>query len=63
MLHPTFAVTVSFVPVLCFVGMAMLEEKDVVKLLLVDSGTVSSRLMSDVVIACGAEHGDSPFCL
>ena len=51
----------SFVPVLCLVGMAVLKEEDVVMLLLVDSGTVSSHLMSDVVIACRAEQEDSPF--
>ena len=44
-------------------GMAMLEEEDVVMLLPVDSGTVSFRLMSDMVIAYKAEHEDSPFCL
>ena len=27
----------------------------------VDMGTVSFRLMRDVMIACGAEHEDSPF--
>ena len=32
-------------------------------LLLVDSETVSFLLMSDVVIACGAEHEDCSFCL
>ena len=51
----------SFVPVLCLVGVAMLEEEDVVTLAPVDSGTVSSRLMSDVVFACGAKHENSPF--
>ena len=39
----------------------MLEEEDVVMLPLVESGTVSSRLMNDVVFACGAKHEDSPF--
>ena len=62
---PLFAVAGSFVPVLCLVGMgvAMLEEEDVVMLLQMGSRTVSSRLMSDVVIACKAEHEDSPFWL
>ena len=41
----------------------MLEEKDVVMLLMMVSGMVSSHSMSDAVIACGPEHEDSPFCL
>ena len=63
MLHPQFAVAGSFVTVLCLVGVAMLEEDDMVMLLLVGSRIVTSCLMSDVVIVCGAEHEDSPFCL
>ena len=51
----------SFVPVLCLVGVAVLEEEDVVMLLPVDSGMISSWLMSDVVTACGVEHEDNPF--
>ena len=53
----------SFVPVLCLVGVAVLEEEDVVMLLPVDSRMVTSRLMSDVEIACGAEYEDSLFWL
>ena len=56
-------VTGSFVPVLCLVGVAVLEEEDVVMLLPMGSGTVTSCLMSDVEIACGAEYEDSPFWL
>ena len=51
----------SFVPVLCLVGVAMLEEEDVVTLAPADSGTVFSCLMSDVVFACGAKHENSLF--
>ena len=54
-------VTGSFVPVLCLLRMAVLKDEDVVMLLPVGSGTVTSRLMSDVVIACRAEHEDSLF--
>ena len=54
-------VTGSFIPVLCLMGVAMLEEENIVMLLPMDSGTVSSHLMSDEVTACGAEHEDSPF--
>ena len=61
--HPQFVVAGSFVPVLCLVGLAGLKEEDVVMLLPVVSGMVSSRLMSDVVIACEVEHKDSPFWL
>ena len=39
----------------------MLEEGDVVMFLPADMGTVSFRLMRDAMIACGAEHEDSPF--
>ena len=53
----------SFVLVLWLMGMAVLEEEDVVMFLPVDLGTATSRLMSDVLIACGAEYGDNPFCL
>ena len=53
----------SFVPMQYLVGVVMLEEEDVVMLLPVDSGTVTSHLMSDVVTTCGAEHEDSPFYL
>ena len=51
----------SFISVLCLVGVTVLEEEDVVMLLPVGSGMVSSHLMSDAVIICGAEHNDSPF--
>ena len=62
---PRFTVVGSFVPVRCLVGVGMgvLEEEDMVTLLPVVSGTVSSRQMSEVVSACEAEHEDSPFCL
>ena len=53
----------SFAPVLCLMGVVMLEEEDVVILLPVGSGMVTSHLMSDVEIACGAEHEDSLFLL
>ena len=39
----------------------MLEEEDMVMLLPMVSGMVSSRPMSEAVIACGAEHENSPF--
>ena len=58
---PRFAVTGSFVPVLCLMVMAVLEEEDMVMLLPVGSRMVTSRLMSDVEITCEAEHEDSPF--
>ena len=48
---------------LCIVDVAELEEEDVVMLLPVVLGMVTSHLMSDVEFACGAEHKDSPFCL
>ena len=51
----------SFILVLCLVGVAMLEEEDVVMLLLVDLGTISSCLMNEVATVCGAEHEDNPF--
>ena len=38
-------------------------EEDVEMLLPVVSGMVSSHSMSNAMIACGAEHEDSPFCL
>ena len=44
-------------------GMAELEEEDMVMLLPGDSGTVTSHLMRDVEFTCGAEHEDSPFRL
>ena len=44
-------------------GVEELEEKDVVMLLLVVLGTATSHLMSDVEIACGAEHEDILFWL
>ena len=53
----------SFVLVLCLVGVAVLEEEDVVTLPSVDSGTVTSDLIRDVEFACGAEHENSPFWL
>ena len=43
--------------------MAVIEEEDMVMLHPVGSGMVTSRLMSDVEIACGAEHKDSSFLL
>ena len=60
---PLIRVAGSFIRTLCLMDVALLEEDDVVMLLPMDSGTVTSRLMSDVLIACGAEHEDSPFCL
>ena len=41
----------------------MLEKEDVAMLLRMVSGIVSSHSMGDVMIACGAEHEDNPFCL
>ena len=46
---------VSSTPALYPVDEDVLEEGDV------DMGMVSSRLMRDVMIACGAKHEDSPF--
>ena len=63
MCHPRFVAVGSFVPALCPVDVGVLEEEDVVMTLPVVSGMVSSYPMSDAVIACGAEHEDSPFCL
>ena len=40
----------SFAPVLCLVGVAVLEVEDVVMLLLVDSRMVCFRQMSEMVI-------------
>ena len=54
-------VTGSFALVLCFVGVTELEEEDVLMLLPVVLGTVTSHLMNDVEFACRAEHDDSPF--
>ena len=45
------------------VGVGVPEEEDVVMLLFVISGTVSSRQMSEVVSACKTEHEDSSFWL
>ena len=59
--HPRFVVVGSFVPLLCPVDVGVLEEEDMVMLLPVVLGMVSSRPMGDVVIACGAKHKDSPF--
>ena len=53
----------SFVPTLCLVDVGVLEEEVVVMTLPVVSGTVSSYPISDAVIACRAEHEDSPFYL
>ena len=44
-------------------GVAVLKEEDVVMLLPVGSRMVTSRLISDVEIAYGAEYEDSPFWL
>ena len=44
-------------------GVAELEEEDVVMLLPGDSGMVTSHLMCNVEFACGAEYEDSPFWL
>ena len=60
---PQFVVMGSFAPVLCLVGVADLEEEDVVMLLPVVLGTVTSHLMNDVEFACRAEHEDSSFWL
>ena len=53
----------SFAPVLCLMGVAELEEEDMVMPLPVVLRTVTSHLMSDVEFACGAEHEDRPFWL
>ena len=53
----------SFVPVPCPVDVGVLEEEDEVMTLPVVLGMVSSHPMSNAVIACRAEHEDSPFCL
>ena len=63
MCHPRFVAVDSFVLAPCPVDMGVLEEEDVVMLLPVVSRMVSSRPMSDAVIACEAEHEDSPFYL
>ena len=52
-----------FIPALCPMNVGVLEEEGVAMLLSVVSGMVSSRPMSDAVIAWGVEHEDSPFCL
>ena len=51
----------SSVPTLYPVDEDVLEEGDVVMFLQVDMGTVFFRLICDAMIACGAEHEDSPF--
>ena len=61
MYHPQFVVVGSFVPVPCPMDVGVLKEGDVVMSLLEVLGMVSSCQMSDAVIACGAEHEDSPF--
>ena len=53
----------SFVPALCPVDVGMPEEEDVVMMLPVVLGMVTSRLMVDLDSACGAEYEDSPFWL
>ena len=61
--YPQFVIMGLSAPMLCLVGVAKLEEEDVVMPLPVVLGTVTSHLMSDVEFACGAEHDDSPFWL
>ena len=53
----------SFQLVLYLVGVAELEEEDVVMLLPMVLGTITSHLMSDVEFACRAEHEDTSFWL
>ena len=60
-LHPRFIEVVSSAPALYAMDEDVLEEGDVVMIRPLDMGTVSSRLMHDVLIACGAKHEDSPF--